>query len=370
MENAINRKLNRQILFKKVLSQFTDKNNIVFTFEKWENLFFTSEKSCVTGEPSPADGNGYIKQGNLFDILTNPNKNGIIIKNEYLKKDSTDYISLKDKVTFVKTYACFDFDWTTTSTTKYCSGAENSNPEIKETELSKYAGTFEDDDESRGTIFSVVLNKNDEKLSITGIGLPPKYSNLHLKRLQGNTFELDISGGILGEIGAGKIVYDDDFNGFSFDFNIYKGTAKRIPEIKQTKPTKQKKLDNKPVVTKNPEYKLYQSHINFGEDKPIKVDNIPTTGCTSFPFKFGCVNTKIGDMNNALLGDRIENTYDSHLYQVLRDNAYFKDVNEKEGEISEKIYKKVMTIKENITRKKVIKEIVKKVLKESIIKKK
>lgn len=273
---------------------------------------------------------------------------------------------------FYAKYICGDtspsVSWA--QTTSYCTGIEI---EVDDKKLSKYTGTFLDEDDSKGTIFSINLKKSKDKnrISVTALGLPAEYSNLYLKPTKENTFELDISGGLIGQIGAGQIVFDDDFNGFTYDLKIDKGRANRIDEQKkQTKPTKQKKLDNKPVVTKNPEYKLYQSHINFGEDKPIKVDNIPTTGCTSFPFKFGCVNTKIGDMNNALLGDRIENTYDSHLYQVLRDNAYFKDVNEKEGEISEKIYKKVMTIKENITRKKVIKEIVKKVLKESIIKKK
>lgn len=114
-------------------------------------------------------------------------------------------------------------------------------------------------------------------------------------------------------------------------------------------------------------YQLHQTNINFGPDQPVHVDtNIPTKSCSDFPFTFGCQNKIIGDINQALFKNRLNDTFDTHLYKELTDNGFFNDTNEKQGEISKIMYDKIKRgfhLNEN---KKIIKETVKKVLKGSI----
>jgi hypothetical protein len=92
-------------------------------------------------------------------------------------------------------------------------------------------------------------------------------------------------------------------------------------------------------------------------------DNIPTKQCSDFPFQLGCVNPKIGDFNATVFrGDRYNDTYTTRVRAYLDGNSWFRKENPNK-ELTQDIWNKFMN-------KGVIKESIKKVLKEYINKKK
>jgi hypothetical protein len=93
----------------------------------------------------------------------------------------------------------------------------------------------------------------------------------------------------------------------------------------------------------------------------------------TYPWTYGCKNTKIGQMNLSLFGDRYGDIFGDELMNALESYGYFGGSNEKKGEISKTIYDKV-TVRDaqqqnESANKKVVKETVKKVLKERLNKK-
>lgn len=93
-----------------------------------------------------------------------------------------------------------------------------------------------------------------------------------------------------------------------------------------------------------------------------------------YPWTRGCVNTKIGQMNQAYFGDRYADTYGDELYMQLNSLGYFDAPGQKDGEITKYIYDGVMNDRrvdemKELDRKKVVKETVKNVLKQRLNKK-
>ena len=93
----------------------------------------------------------------------------------------------------------------------------------------------------------------------------------------------------------------------------------------------------------------------------------------TYPWTYGCKNTKIGQMNLSLFGDRYGDIFGDELMNALESYGYFGGPNEKNGQISKTIYDKV-TVRDaqqqnESFNKKVVKETVKKVLKERLNKK-
>ena len=88
-----------------------------------------------------------------------------------------------------------------------------------------------------------------------------------------------------------------------------------------------------------------------------------------FPWTYGCKNRKIGQMNDIYFGDTYGDIYGNNLYTKLESLGSFKSPGEKDGQISEKIYN--MTLQDSLQENKkiVVKETVKKVLKERLNKK-
>lgn len=91
----------------------------------------------------------------------------------------------------------------------------------------------------------------------------------------------------------------------------------------------------------------------------------------TYPWTKGCVNTKIGQMNQAYFGDRYGDTYGDELYMQLNSLGYFDAPGQKDGEITKYIYDGVMNDRrvdetKKLDRKKVVKETVKNVLKERL----
>ena len=91
-------------------------------------------------------------------------------------------------------------------------------------------------------------------------------------------------------------------------------------------------------------------------------DKIPTKQCSDFPFQLGCINPKIGDFNATVFrGDRYNDTYTTRVQSYLDGNSWFTKENPNK-ELTQDLWNKFMN-------KGVIKESIKKVLKEYINKK-
>lgn len=295
---------------------------------------------------------------------------------EHKKNDPSSHwgkISSNRKDTFYRTYAC-DLPWA--QTLNFCNGNITPTPTIN---LDDYTGNFQDT--KSNYVFSITKNNENgvESLNLNVYGLPSGYDNLSLNpTATKGTFEvpLPVSIPIKGTPTiTPTIKYDTDLSGFTYDLIIYKGTAKKVVSKTDKDSTDTKKSDDNTNdtstsdVNKEKQQKLYQNILQYGPSSPIEPDIKNPTPCNDFPFRIGCKNKMIGDINEVLFGDRLDNTYDkSHTYKSLDNNDFF-GAPEKDGEISRNIYNQIMSLKENLRRKTIIKESVKKVLKDYIIKK-
>jgi hypothetical protein len=131
-------------------------------------------------------------------------EDGKVIKTEFFNDPKSDqFISLRDKTTFVRTYACFDFDWTTKSVTKYCSGAIPSNTNtnttnIDDNTLKSLMGNYVSDKKTDGEfkIFESTSYTNiDEpiQLGISSYSFSYVSGTLDNPRYEGQNLTFDIS---------------------------------------------------------------------------------------------------------------------------------------------------------------------------------
>jgi len=384
---TINRKNNRKALFNTIKSEFTDSNDVVLKFDDFEKIFFSTEESCVSGKPFPADKNGYIKQGNLFDILTKKNKKGKIIKDEFIDPNSTEFISLKDKVTFVRTYACFDFPWTTTSTTNYCSGALQSTGDAStggSTVMNDYVGIY--DIQKNDNIPVTIVDVNDDLISLD-VSFPgienntvyKKFSKINLKPKSSgsNVFDVYVND---KQIPLSDVTFSSDKSKFTFNIMNFKGVAIKTkddstpppsPKSDDSKKNKTnttntdntKKDGGKTIINKTVyNYNGVDDDTDFGT-----VQSSDNKECKDFPFTLGCINDYIGDINEKIfgVGKRRSNVFSTPLLKQLQSYGYLVP-NDKDPKITEDIYNRIM----KSSTKDVIKESVKKVLKEYINNKK
>jgi hypothetical protein len=126
------------------------------------------------------------------------------------------------------------------------------------------------------------------------------------------------------------------------------------PEQKDVEPPQEKTVTTK-YVTQYP-----------NETKPNKAFKSRPCDENVFPWTYGCKNKKIGQMNDIYFGDTYGDIYGNNLYTKLESLGSFKAPGEKDGQISEKIYN--MTLQDSLqeNQKIVVKETVKKVLKERL----
>lgn len=139
-----------------------------------------------------------------------------------------------------------------------------------------------------------------------------------------------------------------------------KTTLNPSPQEKTTPPEEKTITTN--YVTKYP-----------STQNPKKAFNWKPCDENTYPWIYGCKNTKIGQMNLSLFGDRYGDIFGDELMNALESYGYFGGPNEKNGQISKTIYDKV-TVRDaqqqnESANKKVVKETVKKVLKERLNKK-
>jgi hypothetical protein len=163
-------------------------------------------------------------------------------------------------------------------------------------------------------------------------------------------------------------------DGFVFD---YKDPLTKKVSLYKLKATKVSGGTTDPVTPPNPDEKkkptpaekekeeipvVRTNTLHFNNDKKTYV---ATKKCDDFPFSLGCSNKLIGDLNASLFnGDRRNDVYNDGLQNLL-DNSGSFGVNSN-MEITKEIYDDVMN---RLRKNNIIKETVKKVLKEYIIKK-
>jgi hypothetical protein len=164
-----------------------------------------------------------------------------------------------------------------------------------------------------------------------------------------------------------------DNNGFTFKYSVL-GKPFEIKAKKEatndssnvTPPTPEKtktdtKKDTKTSVSTDSKIpKLKTTTVTF-EKTPE--DKTPKKQCVDFPFELGCVNPKIGDFNAIIFrGNRYNDTYEVGGQEYLDRSSWFTSDNP-DKKLTRDIWNYFMN-------KRVIKESVKKVLKEYINKKK
>ena len=228
-------------------------------------------------------------------------------------------------------------------------------PAIKKVRV--YKGKDENDEESL-YLNSIYLEK---------IPLLKNYTISKLTPNKSNTLVYSISNKS-GEELVDAITFSS--NSFVFKYSIlgriFTITATKKDDTKVsdevTPPTPVKTKTDNTIVKKDKD-----DEIPVVRTKPLYFDTFkdttPTKDCSDFPFTLGCVNSKIGDLNAELFGgNRKKDTYTNGLQKFLNGNGNF-GVENTNKEITKDLWNELMN-------KSVIKESVKKVLKEYINKKK
>jgi hypothetical protein len=290
-------------------------------------------------------------------------------------------IVANSKGTFYRTYAC-DMPWATNS--NYCAGSTPTpTPTIDQDIIDSIQGNYKSNNSTDG-VFIIQSDSNDSSILkirsyyfdyINGTMTPtqsnplvfsvsikdPTEASDYLKKFIPN---FDITKATT------KITFSDDKKSFTYDLLGKNGVATKIDEIPLSKKTDNTTDSSISDNNKEKQQKIYQNILQYGPDKNFESDIKNPIPCDDFPFKIGCQNKLIGDMNQVLFDDRLNDVFDkSHLYKNLDNHGSFDNPNEKDGEISKNIYNQIMSLKENLRRKTIIKESVKKVLKDYIIKK-
>jgi hypothetical protein len=288
----------------------------------------------------------------------------LILKNKKEKpKTHWDLILVKDLAGFYRTFAC-DMPWA--ANLNFCGGTSantlatnivgdyvTDNKLIKNFKIRKLKDTADPD------VDAFYISSSD-------IGKIPALVDFTVSKLIPTTDPnvFDISSLKLGETLEKVITFND--KGFVLEYMTFKINATKVvgSDVDDDAPDEDDDDTPNPVTTTNPDNK--KPNIPIVKSKPLyfnkqKKTTIPTKPCDDFPFTLGCVNTKIGDLNAVLFsGNRYEDTYNKQLENFLDNRGYFSN---SKNELTKDAWDDLMN-------RNVIKESIKKVLKEYINKKK
>ena len=231
-------------------------------------------------------------------------------------------------------------------------------PSIKKIRI--YKGKDENDEESL-YLSSIYLEKIPLLKNYTISKLTPSKNNNKFVYSISNKSGEELTDAIT--FGSNSFVFKYSILGRSFTITATKKDDTKVSdEVTPPTPVKTKtdntivkkdKDDEIPVVRSKPLY--------FNNDKK---DDTPTKSCNDFPFTLGCVNSKIGDLNAKLYsGNRYNDQYTKDLQSNLDNGGNFNRQVNPNKELTKDLWDELMN-------KQVIKESVKKVLKEYINKKK
>jgi hypothetical protein len=243
---------------------------------------------------------------------------------------------------------------------------------IVQTEVGSFEGTYTTDIPAikKVKVYKSKDENGEDSLYLSSIYLEkiPQLKNYTISKLtpskNNNRYVYSISNKSGEELidaikfSSNKFVFEYSILGRSFKITATKEDPKDPDPIAVTTPKKDNtvikkdKKDEIPVVRTKPLY--------FNTDKK---DDTPSKDCSDFPFTLGCVNSKIGDLNASLfMGDRDDNKYTKELQHFLDTTGNFNNTNVN-MEITKDMWDRLMS-------RNIIKESIKKVLKEYINKKK
>ena len=372
---ATNQDTNRRSLYKLIKNEFVSaKTNKVLTYDEWFNLLF-KDANTLSDQSSTGDGKGNTKYNNLYSIINFKkilDGDETIIEHYFPSSAENSTIwrkRLTTKKEFYKTFAC-DLDWA--KSLNFCGDVNNVNSD-------SYVGEYANKLIKKLRVYTSKDENDMDALYLSSIYLDqiPRLSTLigDDRTLilsptdEGGTFTISNSQGIL--IPNVNVVFTAD----SFTINLKianisteilkanKITSKDDEDTTSTKDNEKKTDTVTNTTTKTDDKK---SDIPIVKSKPLyfnkdKKDTLPTKDCSDFPFTLGCVNSKIGDLSAKFFsGDRSNDTYDKELQKFLDNMGYFPSSTK---EITQDLWVKLMN-------KSIIKESIKKVLKEYINKKK
>ena len=235
-------------------------------------------------------------------------------------------------------------------------------------DLSRYVGTYT----SLGKTGKIILDGVTLRAS-----LGPLNAALQYVDDENFTFQTNL--------GSGKITFNKDssnkITGFDYKFGDYAGTALKTDgsSNNNSSSSDNKKSDSssnpKPTATPPPPPPKPVTTIDYKVKYPSTQD--PTKPFNSRPcdekvydWDYGCKNNKIGLMNKILFGDDYGKIYGDELLSKLRNLRY---LGQSEIKITEDIYNKVLKLGEEQgyvkLQESIVKETVKNILKERLIKK-
>ena len=344
----VNFENNRKLLYNEIPKDYKKLKNVVLSLEQFVAIWFKDENIFSEGKI------------NLFKYL-NDNIDNIFTQ----KSDSR--LALKSKRSFYRTFAC-DLEWA-----KKYNFCEELSPS-ESVNLQDYTGFYKIDGNEH--VSGALIDYNETKPDILDVTFPDledsnfgdstifqKYSKIELRKVNDLKFDVYSQG---KQIKFSEVTFNINKKGFTFKIaQIFTGTGVKVetPTPTQDTTVKKKKDTTVPVEKKKDEIPLVKTNtLHFNNEKKTYV---ATKECTDFPFTLGCSNKLIGDLNASLFdGDRMNDVYNDELQNDLDNSGNFwKNPNK---EITKEIYNNVM---DRLRKRGVIKETVKKVLKEYIIKK-
>jgi len=271
-------------------------------------------------------------------------------------------------------YAC---DIESIKNITFCSGTDMKNP-------TDYEGIYDTDQKA---VSLVILEPNSDGVSLDATfpqleddPIYKKYAKVNLVHTTNENFDVYLDN---QKIPSALVTFAGNKQSFNFNLVIFKVKYKKRAD--KTLPVTNKKTDSKKTDTKKTDTDNDSSskNSNSGQVKVVKnifhfpdvKDHLPgyvspednIVDCKDFPFQLGCVNDIIGDINEKFFGrgHRRANVFTKELLRALVSSALI-DTDDKDPKITQEIYDIIL----QNSKKNVIKESVKKVLKEYINKKK
>lgn len=341
---------NRRLLYNKIPKEYKKYKGVDLTLDQFNKIWYKDENIFSEGNI------------NLFKYL---NDN---VDNMFVRQD-TVRTALKSKRSFYRTFAC-DLEWAKKYT--FCGGEES------EVNFGAYVGEYFSKLAKKIRIYTLKDENDVDVLYLSSVYLDqiPKLSELLGKAQIFILSPTDVDGKFTISDDQGvsipklNIIFKSD--GFSINGEVLNRNVELLKANKVTtkdddgssSPDDDKDKPDSATNTTKPDDK--KSDIPVVKSKPLyfnndQKDTTPKKSCDDFPFTLGCVNTKIGDLNAKFFrGNRYDDMYNKQLENVLDNNGYFSN---SKNELTKDVWDYLMN-------KSIMKESIKKVLKEYINKKK
>jgi hypothetical protein len=360
----INRLKNRQDLYKLIKPDLTKNGNSV-TFQEFIDTWFANAKTFNVNLPQTI--NGKIFYTNLYDFLTKAKlQNGRTFLVTYGKPNNIlGNGSMTSIKTFYDAFACNDFAWAANS---YCMNSEDS-VDHQTADLNPYCGFFTIENNNFLKTANIRINNDGVSLVLSLSDLAnnkiyDKYAKLILKHVGGGVFDVYLDDTKLDDVNN-KITFNNDKSKFTFKLlSLINGTAVR-KDLNTPTPTPTTTTTTTTPIKPNDDnnYRPITYDLSNIPDDEYE-DDVQGNETDKYPFKLKDINDDIGDINMFYFGRRKGNMFTPALLKKLKIDGLIKDENN--PVITPEMYDKIV----KLFKKDVIKESVKKVLKEYINKKK